>query len=345
MTEPLVPAEVTLRGLPWMRLDTDRLLNSDLFALSNGDEFKAAVALWCRSWSQLPAGSLPDDDRILASLSGAGAKWKRVKPMAMRGWVLADDGRLYHPVVAEQVLAAWEERQHYLEAKAADASRKREEREERAALFSILRAAGNKPAWNTKTAQLRALAESVPDLSQGQVVDCPPPVRNLSPVKTGRDGTVRALTPDTYTRSDVSEGLAEDLARALREVGFPECSGNFPDLVQAKALGVTEREIRVAGIDAATSGKPLGWAIQRAVGKRHDALTRAAGMPTASSAPVLSLEARAAGTARHERDRLISQANGDFGLQLIDEAKRDERVANAWADYRRQLPATEGAQA
>lgn len=93
-----------------MPLDTVRLLDSDLVALSSGEEFKAAVALWCKSWQQIPAGSLPNDDRVLAHLSGAQQRWKRLKPMALRGFVLCSDGRLYHPVIAEKALQAWEHR-------------------------------------------------------------------------------------------------------------------------------------------------------------------------------------------------------------------------------------------
>lgn len=111
MSDPLTPADCDLRGLPFLPLDVVRLLDSDLFALSTGDEFKAAVALWCRSWNQVPAASLPDDDRILAHLSGAGARWKKVRAMALRGWIKCNDGRLYHPVVAEKAREAWEHRQ------------------------------------------------------------------------------------------------------------------------------------------------------------------------------------------------------------------------------------------
>lgn len=108
---PLVPADVDVRGMPFMPLDTARLLDSDLYALSNGNEFKAAVTLWCKSWQQVPAGSLPDDDRILARLSGAGARsWPRLKAMAMRGFTLCSDGRFYHPVVAEKAREAWAHR-------------------------------------------------------------------------------------------------------------------------------------------------------------------------------------------------------------------------------------------
>ena len=108
--EPMTPSDCDLRGLPFMQLDVVRLIDSDLFALSTGDEFKAAVALWCKSWLQVPAASLPDDDRVLAHLSAAGSRWKKVKTLALRGWIKCSDGRLYHPTVAEKALHAWKAR-------------------------------------------------------------------------------------------------------------------------------------------------------------------------------------------------------------------------------------------
>lgn len=107
---PLTPAECDLRGLPWMPLDTVRLLDSDLFAVASGEVFKAAVALWCKAWQQVPAASLPDDDRVLAHLSGAGGRWRKIKGEALRGFVRCSDGRLYHPVIAEKALEAWAHR-------------------------------------------------------------------------------------------------------------------------------------------------------------------------------------------------------------------------------------------
>lgn len=110
MAEPLTPPECDLRGLPFMPMDVVRVLDSDLFALSTGEEFKAALSLWCKAWLQIPAASLPDDDRVLAHLSGAGTRWKKLKEMALRGWIKCDDGRLYHPVIAEKANEAWKHR-------------------------------------------------------------------------------------------------------------------------------------------------------------------------------------------------------------------------------------------
>ncbi len=105
---PLVPAEVDLRDFGFMPLDVLRLRDSDLAALATGDEFKAAVLLWCVAWHQVPAGSLPDDDRLLARYSGAGSGWKKVREEALRGFVTCFDGRLYHPVISLKAREAWE---------------------------------------------------------------------------------------------------------------------------------------------------------------------------------------------------------------------------------------------
>lgn len=129
MTDPLVPPEVDLRGLPWMPLDIVRLFDSDTYALCQADKehgglaFMCSVRLWAKSWHEQPAASLTANESILAEKSGAGALWERVREIVMRGWVTCSDGRLYHPVVAEAALRAWEERLTYLSKREADAKR------------------------------------------------------------------------------------------------------------------------------------------------------------------------------------------------------------------------------
>jgi hypothetical protein len=158
MTAPLVPADVDLRGLPYMPLDVGRLRDSDLAISASGDEFRAAVLLWCASWNQVPAASLPDDDKILATYAGFGRDmkgWKKVKAGALRGFVRCDDGRLYHPVVAEKALEAWDERLEYRDKRDNEAERLRRHREEHQQLRTELRSYGVTAAWNEKIEALR----------------------------------------------------------------------------------------------------------------------------------------------------------------------------------------------
>lgn len=179
MTEPLTPPDCDLRGMPFIPLDGERLLDSDLYLLSTGDEFKAAITLWWASWKQVPAASLPDDDRLLAGLARMDLKrWKRLRPVALRGFVLCTDGRLYHPVVAEKAVEAWDDRLKHRETKASERERKRQEREDRKQLFGTLRAAGKVMPWNTSTSDLR---QAVTDLSRGQEPDS----HGLVTAKTG----------------------------------------------------------------------------------------------------------------------------------------------------------------
>lgn len=118
MTEaspPLVPADVDLRNFPFMPLDVVRLRDSDLVTEPDGDIFRANVLSWCIAWHQVPAASLPDDDATLARLLGYGRDlrgWRKARAAGgLRGWVKCADGRLYHPVVAEKALAAWDKKQ------------------------------------------------------------------------------------------------------------------------------------------------------------------------------------------------------------------------------------------
>jgi len=193
MKKPPVPADADLRDFSFMPLDVMRLTDSDLTAISTGDEFKAAVLLWCKSWHQVPASSLPNDDRTLAHLAGYGRDikgWKKVKDVALKGFILCDDGRLYHPVIAEKAVEAAEAKAARAVAREGDSSRKQRERAERAELFSKLKAAGIAPKWNTTTSELRGL---VTDMSRPVTVTChapvtvtgPPPVTPPVTAKTG----------------------------------------------------------------------------------------------------------------------------------------------------------------
>jgi hypothetical protein len=113
MKEPLVPAGLDLREFDWMPLEVKRLRDSDLSVLAPGDAFRAAVLLWCAAWHQVPAGSLPADNRLLANLAGYGRDlkgWASVKADAMRGFIECTDGRLYHPLVCEKAIEADEQR-------------------------------------------------------------------------------------------------------------------------------------------------------------------------------------------------------------------------------------------
>lgn len=109
--DPLVNPSADLRDFPHTPLFRSRLFGSSFHARASDSEWRAGVTLWLKSWDQVPAGSLPNDDIELCRLAELARDiktWKKIAEGAMRGWVLCNDNRLYHPVVAEGVNTAIE---------------------------------------------------------------------------------------------------------------------------------------------------------------------------------------------------------------------------------------------
>ena len=169
---PLTPVDCDLRDFAFQPVDVRRLLTSETWIMGTGDERSAAITLWLECWHQVPAASVPNNDRMLAHLSQAGTKWEKVKAHALRGWVDGGDGRLYHPVVAEKALAAWIEK----------------------LMNSISGAAGNAKRWGIEVdnsdqeaklrdaiQRLRAIAPQSPVLKKKQVVSIAPRSKNHRP--------------------------------------------------------------------------------------------------------------------------------------------------------------------
>ncbi|MCG5072253.1 DUF1376 domain-containing protein [Paraburkholderia tagetis] len=107
---PLTTADCDLRDFPFMPVDIARLFNSEFHARSDDPVWRAGVTLWLKSFHQVPAGSVPDDDVALARLAELGRDvktWRKLRAGALYGWVQCADGRWYHPVVAEKAVEAW----------------------------------------------------------------------------------------------------------------------------------------------------------------------------------------------------------------------------------------------
>lgn len=109
LPKPLTEPGLDLRDFDWMPLQVARLRDSNIVVVASGEAFRAAVLLWCSAWHQVPAASLPKDERMLASLAGFGRdlkSWKTVSADALHGFIECADGRLYHPVIAEKAIEA-----------------------------------------------------------------------------------------------------------------------------------------------------------------------------------------------------------------------------------------------
>lgn len=107
---PPVPSDADLTDFKFMPLEVARLRRSKAWLICKRRPELAfyMLNLWTAAWHERPAGSLEDDDDVLADAAMCSPdKWPKVRADVMRGWVKAADGRLYHPVVAEKVMDSW----------------------------------------------------------------------------------------------------------------------------------------------------------------------------------------------------------------------------------------------
>ena len=107
LPEPLVPAEADVRGFKDMPLDVSRLMDSTVWISLTPVGQAASINLWMRAWNQVPAGSLPDNDRVLEHFSMVGMDWAEVREAVLSKWIKCSDGRLYSEYLSEKVLAVW----------------------------------------------------------------------------------------------------------------------------------------------------------------------------------------------------------------------------------------------
>lgn len=162
LPEPLAPPECDLRDFGFTPIFRARLFGSSFHARATDSEWRGGVTLWLKSWDQVPAGSLPDDDIDLCRLAELGRDlktWRKIKDGALHGWFKCSDGRLYHNVVAEGVAEAWAKRRSATTKGKAGASKR----------WGVGYSTGNAPAIGTATENnATAIARAMPGDSNRQ---------------------------------------------------------------------------------------------------------------------------------------------------------------------------------
>lgn len=100
------PADTRAKG--WrFELDYEQIEQSDTWGLASEVPMcqHALLMMWMMAWQQVPCGSLPADESVIrAKCRVPAAVWSKCRDVMMRGWWLADDGRLYHDTLAARVL-------------------------------------------------------------------------------------------------------------------------------------------------------------------------------------------------------------------------------------------------
>jgi len=102
---------IDLRDFPFMPLHIERLRKSKAWLQCKRHPELAFYLfnLWMRSWHEIPAGSVEDDDDVLADAAMCSMpRWLKIRDQVLRNWEKKEDGRLYHTTVTEIAAASWQ---------------------------------------------------------------------------------------------------------------------------------------------------------------------------------------------------------------------------------------------
>lgn len=130
LPKPLTPADCDCTDLDSFMLNVERLMASELVALSSLEVIGAALLLWSRAWKQKPAASLPDDERVIAAFAKLSvSRFRKLREEVLRGFVKCADGRLYHRTLSAEAVGAYERKIAFRKKRETDADRLRKWRE------------------------------------------------------------------------------------------------------------------------------------------------------------------------------------------------------------------------
>jgi uncharacterized protein YdaU (DUF1376 family) len=88
--------------LHWLPVHVNDLTSDEKVLAMSTQEFGAYFRLICAAWKSEPACSIPDDDEVLARLTGLTPKeWAKARIRVLAPWKLNDDGRLYQKRLLE----------------------------------------------------------------------------------------------------------------------------------------------------------------------------------------------------------------------------------------------------
>lgn len=229
------------RAKGWrFELDLEQISQSDTWVLASPDLRPWLLMLWSISWQQVPCGSLPAEDTIIAARIGMKpGVFAKHRHVLLRGWYAADDGRLYHPTITRRVLAMLETKQKEKDRKA---------------------------AYRAK------MSGNVPRDTTGTTTGQPPDGRGSDPgrdatgtgtgtgtgIKTG--GNRHSLQDSTVVGADAPPPRVEstrpgEIAKLIRDQGVQATPGNPLVQTWANGMSVTDDEL-VEAIARAREQKP-----------------------------------------------------------------------------------------
>lgn len=109
-----VPYAADTRAKGWrFEIDYEKIAQSDTWSLAAELPMcqHALLMMWMVAWTQEPCGSFPNDEALIRAKCKIPTKlWPGFRDVVMRGWWLAEDGRLYHDTIVQRVQAMLDKR-------------------------------------------------------------------------------------------------------------------------------------------------------------------------------------------------------------------------------------------
>lgn len=307
MTRPIpYPADTKAKG--WrFELDHERIDQSDTWALATPALRPWLLMTWLVSWKQIPCGSLPADDELIAARLGMDLEqFTGAKKVLMRGWWLAEDGRLYHDTVVEMV-------QSMLAAKNKERDRKAAYRDKKAAERGEL----SRGTDTGHPAEVPGPSGGCDDTGTGTYI--PEPVflerADENGDFLGPDVSHGTTEGQPSKAPAVSAIVAAQISMAMKRAGIQDPSPSNQRLLTLIAAGATVEEFKDAAKKAVAAQKGFLYALGIVAGERKAAAAMATQLHTGPLPPRTDAT-RSTGATREsfrERDaRLAAERMAEF---------------------------------
>jgi hypothetical protein len=269
------PADTRAKG--WrFELDYERIEQSATWGLTTlkPEARPWLLMTWYTAWKQTPCGSMPGDPEVFAGLIGASdATFTKHRKILLRGWWLADDGRLYHDTLVQRVLEMLKQRRGDADRQAANRAKK---------------AAGITGVSHVTPAAVQGESSTGTGTSTGTTKTEDGQECARAPEDEGES------LPDTTGWTPTPGGLA---CRAIKAAGIPDVNPSHIDLQRLLSAGVTPQELADAAAVCALKGKPsFAYLLSTVEGQRRDAAAKAA-VPAEVAKPVTVASSEAEKTA------------------------------------------------
>ncbi len=242
------PYAADTRARGWrFEVDMETVKASDTWLRAKTGELRGALMLlWGEAWQQTPCGSLPNDDELVALIIDMpSTKFTKNRGVLMRGWWLAEDGRLYHDTIVNRVLSM-------LEKRASDAERSAKRRARQAAASSesgaVTPVSRVTPPGSTREF---ATKHQIPDTSSNTP---------LKPPRKRGSAAAQLVSVDDLTSEGVAAEHARDWLAIRKEKRLPLTPTAWQEVkAQALQAGLTPAVAVHTAVNNSWAGFKAKW--------------------------------------------------------------------------------------